>query len=88
MNQFAKRGKTFTIYDKILAKFWIYVFPRIILIPILFYGMKKLLIDWLYASKGFEITIIYLAIIIVIRPLIMDAILQMFKLRNDIKKDL
>lgn len=73
--------------DDIIWKFWAYVFPILILIPILFWALKKLMIDYLLAKKGFETAIMYLAIILIIRPMIMEAITRILKFREEIKKN-
>lgn len=79
---YAKRGVEFTPFDNVLVKFWVKVFPKLILIPVLFYVLRWFLIDYILAKKGFEIAVMYIAIILVLRPMIVDVFKNMIELRR------
>lgn len=80
--KYVKKNVEFTPFDNILVKFWIKVFPKLVLIPVLFYVMKWFLIDYVLATKGFEIAVMYIAIILVLRPMIVDVFKNMIELRR------
>lgn len=81
-SKYAKKGMEFTSFDNLLVKFWLKVFPKLVLIPIVFFVMRWFLVDYLLAKKGFETTICYVAIILVLKPMIVDVFKNMFELRK------
>ena len=68
--------------DDLVWGFWVRIAPIIIWIPILFWLMKWILIDYLLKTKGFETAVMYLAIILIIRPLIMDLFTNIVDLKK------
>ena len=72
MARYEKNGHKFEKIDFIIWKFWLKVFPKIAFIPLVFWVLKKVFIDYMLPHYGFEKTIVYLAIIIMIRPMLSD----------------
>jgi len=72
--------------DTIIFSFWTTVFPQLVIIPVVFFLMKFLIIDYLLKKKGFEVMVGYAIIIIVIRPLFLDLITRYLKFKDEIKK--
>lgn len=84
--KYEKKNLDWNRSDNIIWGFWSKVFPILILIPIMFFALKYLLIDYLLANKGFEKTIMYIAIILIIRPMIMDFFVRWLKFKDEMKK--
>lgn len=58
--------------DKLAFGYIIYIVPSLFFLPAMFFFFKWLFITRLLATKGFEETIIYIAIMMLIRPIIQD----------------
>lgn len=69
MKWYEKKGVEYTSWDYVLTRFWTRVCPRIILIPIIFWVFKLVLINFMLTRYGFEKTILYVAIILILRPM-------------------
>lgn len=80
--KYIKKGIEWQKSDLIIWSFWTNVFPYIAWIPLLFWMMKKIFIDYFLHKKGFEETIIYLAIILLIRFILM----QLFEKISELRK--
>lgn len=81
-NKYARKNIQWERSDSIVWGFWTKVFPYIVWIPLLFWLLKKLMIDYLLAKKGFEETIIFIAIMIIIKPLIMETLTKIVTLKD------
>jgi len=85
-NKYIKKGLEWNRSDDITWKFWAYVFPFLILIPLLFWALKKLIIDYLLAKKGFNTMVAYAIIILILRPMIMDFFVKLMTFKEEVKK--
>ena len=79
---YLKKGIVWNRSDSLIWGFWAKVFPVLALIPLLFWLLKKLLIDYMLVKYGFERTIIYITILVFIRPILMSLITAFFGLKN------
>lgn len=80
--KYTDKGMEWQKSDDIVFGFWTRIFPYIAWIPILFWILKKIFIDYMLHKKGFEETIIYLAIIIMIRPMITELFTKITNLKK------
>jgi hypothetical protein len=84
--KYAKKEIPWEKSDTWVWSFWTLIFPTLSLIPLLFWLLKKFLIDYMLAKKGFETTIIYISIIIVLRPLIFDLVSKILTFKEEVRK--
>jgi hypothetical protein len=85
-SKYDKKGLAWERSDDILWKFWAWVAPTLIWIPILFFLMKYFIIDVILKTQGFEKMIAWGIIFMVIRPTIMDALHKILTFKEEIKK--
>lgn len=85
---YIRKGVEFGRQEKILWKFWAYVFPYLVFIPLLFWLLKKVIIDYLLIKKGFETMVAYAIILLIMRPMIMEFFIKVMTFREEIKKNL
>jgi len=81
-SKYDKKGLKWERSDEIVWGFWANIAPIIIWIPILFWILKYTFIDFMYKKYGFEKTIIFIAIIMFIKPLIFELFTKLSQLRN------
>ena len=84
-NIYTKRNVTWDKSDDFVWGFGIHVLPIIIWIPLMFWLLKYAFIDYMYVKYGFEKTIIFIAIIMFVRPMIMDLFTKLLKIKEESK---
>jgi hypothetical protein len=68
------RGKKFEPIDAMLLWITCKFLPKIFLILIFYWIMQKVFIGFMLPKYGFEKTILYLAIVLMLRPMLQDII--------------
>ena len=81
--KYAKKNISWDFSDELVWNYGMKMLPILIFIPAMFWLLKFMFIDYMLAKKGFEITIIYLAIIMMIKPLIMDLMRTVMTIKKE-----
>ena len=84
--KYAKKGLAWETSDEIFIYFWFKVMPWIVWIPLFFWLLKWTFMDFMYNKYGFEKTIIFLAIIMIVKPTIMEVITKIMTFKEKIKE--
>jgi len=82
---YIKRNVAWDKSDDFVWNGVIYVLPMVLWIPLMFWLLKYAFIDYMYVKYGFEKTIIFIAIIMFIRPMIMDLFTKLLKIKEESK---
>ena len=82
------RGMKWERSDEVIWKFWFFIFPYLVLIPLFFWLFKYLFITYLLEKKGIGYMIAYAIIIVVMKPIVMDVIHKVAGFSKEIEGDI